>query len=65
MNITHTHYETNYSEEADRTFIMKCTYRGQNLIREECVGFYSGEPNESNKTEDFIGDLIAEYSWED
>ena len=57
-------YETNYSEEADRTFIMKCTYKGNDCIREECVGFYSGEPDEANKTENFIGDLVAEYSWD-
>ena len=54
--------ETNYSEEADRTFIMKCTYKGGELIREECIGFYSGEPDEANKTEDFLdGGLVATY----
>lgn len=57
-------YETNYSAEADRTFIMKCTYKGNDCIREECVGFYAGEPDEANKTEDFIGDLVAEYNWD-
>ena len=54
-------FETNYSREADRTFIMKCTYKGDDCVREECVGFYSGEPNEENTKHFCNGDLVAEY----
>lgn len=55
------HYETNYSTEADRTFIIKCTENQlHELMSEEVVGFYAGEPNDQD-TEHFIGSLIATY----
>lgn len=56
-------YETNYSGPYDRIFIMKCTYKGENIISEECVGFYAGEPDE-DATKQFTGKLKAEYSWD-
>ena len=54
-------YETNYSETSDRTFIMKCTYKGKEMIREECVGFYSGEPDDNNTLYFSNGKLVATY----
>lgn len=54
-------FETNYSREANRTFIMKCTYKGDDCIREECVGFYAGEPSEGNTKYFCNGNLVAEY----
>ena len=33
----------------------------EDMLSEECVGFYSGEPNEKD-TETFKGSLIATYS---
>lgn len=41
-------YLTNYSSEADRTFIIERTYINNKLSSEEVVGFYSGEPNEED-----------------
>lgn len=38
-------YETAYAPDKDLTFIMKCTYAGDNLTEMECIGFYHGEPN--------------------
>lgn len=57
-------FVTNYSKEADRTFIMKCTYKGDDCIREECVGFYAGEPNEEDTKHFCNGKLVAEYNWD-
>lgn len=51
---------TNYSEEADRTFIIRETYQNDELIKEEVVGFYSGEPN-NILTASFTNNLVATY----
>lgn len=39
---------TNYSFVADRTFIIEETYTNGELLSEEVIGFYSGEPNEED-----------------
>lgn len=56
--------ETNYSAEADRTFILKQTYQYGDLAQTEIIGFYSGEPNEED-TKKFSGEcagVIAYYN---
>lgn len=54
-------YETNYSSAYDRTFVMKVNYVGEDIVREECVGFYSGEPDDENTEYYKNGKLVAEY----
>ena len=50
-----------YSNEADITFLMKRTYTLKgNLISEELVGWYHGEPNKEI-SERYVGKLKAEY----
>lgn len=57
--ITHDIYTT-YAPDTDITFIMKDTYEGEDVVATEVVGFYYGEPNETD-TKEFIGSLKAEF----
>ena len=59
---TETKIETNYSQEADRTFIIEETYINGELFSEEVVGFYSGEPNEKD-TQTFLHKTKATYGF--
>ncbi len=43
-----TEIETTYAPDTDITFIMEATYNGGELVKYECVGWYSGEPNEED-----------------
>lgn len=58
-----TRIETNYSSEADKTFVMRCTYKGGECIEEECIGWYHGEPDEAITYRCSIGNanLVAKY----
>lgn len=49
-----------YSHEMDATFIMIDTYKDEEIISSECVGWYHGEPTEED-TEYFTGKLKATY----
>lgn len=51
---------TAYAPANDMTFIMKDTYNGEEITRTEVIGWYYGEPNDE-ATEQFKGDLVAEY----
>lgn len=51
---------TTYAPSTDMTFIMKETYKGEDVIKRECVGWYYGAPDEG-ATESNIGRLTAEY----
>ena len=46
-----TEIEPVYSPEADITFLMKYTYRNGEVIAEEVIGFYHGEPNDKDTEE--------------
>lgn len=50
---------TVYSAEGDMTFIMKDTYKGEDVVSTECVGWHFGEAHEGS--EEFIGKLKAKY----
>ena len=52
-------YQANY----DRTFIIIDTYKDDEIISSECVGWYHGEPNKEDN-EFFTGKLKASYEWE-
>ena len=47
-----------YAENDEITFIMKDTYKNDNIISVELVGFYFGEPDEA-MTEKFINKIKA------
>jgi hypothetical protein len=53
-------YQVNY----DITFIIIDTYKDEEIISSECVGWYHGEPSEEDN-EFFTGKLKATYGWED
>jgi len=56
------YYEANYSESFDRTFIMEVVEDDDgDLVSEEVVGFYSGEPNEEDTQFFAHGRMKAEY----
>jgi len=59
--MTETKLETNYSQEADRTFIIKATYENGELKEETVVGFYSGGPDESDTKFFSNNHLTAKY----
>ena len=49
-----------YSECADRTFIIKATYRDGICVKEVLAGFYWGEPDEE-ATKRYVDDMVAVY----
>ena len=49
-------YQNNY----DITFIMQDTYKDDQIILSECVGWYHGEPNEDDNNY-FTNKLKATY----
>ena len=57
-----TEIETTYAPDTDITFIMEYTYKDGEIIKAECVSWYSGEPN-GKDTEYFNKDrrLAAYY----
>ena len=51
-----------YCEKDDMTFIMKDSYNEYgNLYRQECIGWYYGEPD-AELTKTFTHNLVAEYT---
>lgn len=51
-----------YAAEMDATFIMVDTYKDEEIISSECVGWYHGEPSEKDN-EYFTGKLKATFEW--
>lgn len=52
--------EEHYCNETDHTFIMKATYEGEDLVAEQVIGFYWGEPD-ADATAEYANSLTAEY----
>lgn len=42
------HYEQAYAPNTDTTFIFRDTYKGEDMIKREVVGFYQGEPTKAD-----------------
>lgn len=54
-----------YCPSEDVTFVMKCTYLNGEVYRQECVGWYHGEPTDSDNEYYSKGQLEALYDWAD
>ena len=53
--------EVEYARELDRTFIFRYTYRDGELVEEQLLGFYCGEPNEEATKIYSNGSTIIRY----
>ena len=40
--------EEHYCPTSDITYLMKCTYIGEDIKRMDVIAFYSGEPNKED-----------------
>lgn len=61
---TKTYIQEEYCPESDRTFLVEVVMENGNIVSEEVIGFYAGEPNgECTKQYSENRKLKAEYSW--